>query len=382
VAEGPLRAPVGQRRRRILHLITNLSKGGAETQLAWVCAGLLRLGWEIHVGYLETDEGHPTAGWHKEGLREQGVLLHRLTRSHRDARLLSRLIGLVRRVDPGVVQTWLPAMDFAGGLAARLCRVPWVVSERTSPAVLEPGVKGWLRTGLVKRADAIVSNSCAADDYWASRVPARTVRAVVRNALDLEALARVEPADRRSRGIPPGARLIVHVGRFHEGKNIVNLLEALARVVKARPAFALLCGVGEMEAFVQRFRTETGLEERILAPGFLPDVWSWVRAADVLVSASRFEGMPNAVMEAMALGCPAVVSDIPAHREILDEESALFVDAEDPRSLAAALEAVLDDPGAAARRAERARARASRWSIGALAVEHVRVYEALLENGP
>jgi glycosyltransferase involved in cell wall biosynthesis len=367
----------GPRSRRVLHLITNLSRGGAETQLGHLGVGLVRLGWDVHVGHLETDWWHCTAGWQKERLRQHGVVLHSVTRSHRDLRLLPRLVRLIRRLRPGVVQTWLPAMDFAGGLAALGCGVPWVVSERTSPAFIEEGIRGRLRTALASRARGIVSNSQDADAYWARRAAPGAVRAVVRNALDLDAMAQVGPADRASLHIPSEARLVVYVGRLNEGKNIANLLEALARVVKARPVVALLCGFGPLEGFVEAFVAERGLADRILAPGFLPDVWSWIRAADVFVSPSRFEGMPNAVMEAMALGCPVVVSDIPSHREVLAEDEALFVPCEDASAIAAALERVLDAPGEAAARAARARARAGAWSIEALAARHARVYESI-----
>ena len=99
-----------------------------------------------------------------------------------------------------------------------------------------------------------------------------------------------------------------------------------------------------------------------------------MKRAQAFVSLSWREGQPNAVQEAMASGCPLVLSDIPGHREIADEGCALLVPPDSPEAVARALRAVLDDPGAARERAVRARARVQALSIPTLASRYEAVY--------
>jgi glycosyltransferase involved in cell wall biosynthesis len=102
-------------------------------------------------------------------------------------------------------------------------------------------------------------------------------------------------------------------------------------------------------------------------------------AADVVVSLSRFEGLPNSVQEAVMCGTPLVLSDIPAHRDLLGSESALFVDGDDPSDVARAIAATLRDRDAALARAESARRVAQRWSPAAVAAAYDRFYRQVLE---
>jgi glycosyltransferase involved in cell wall biosynthesis len=170
---------------------------------------------------------------------------------------------------------------------------------------------------------------------------------------------------------------VLSAAKFKPQKNVWNTLDALERVVRAAPVRALVCGEGELHAQARSRLRERGLEDRIVLPGFVDDVWSWMKRARVFVSASWFEGMPNAVMEAMACGCPLVLSDIPMHREIVDESGALFVDPARPERIAEAIGAVLDDPGAARARAEVARKLALAWSVDAAAARYAEIYAGL-----
>jgi glycosyltransferase involved in cell wall biosynthesis len=105
-----------------------------------------------------------------------------------------------------------------------------------------------------------------------------------------------------------------------------------------------------------------------------------MKRSDVIVSANTFEGRPNAVLEAMAAGRPLVVSDIPAHREILDDASAYWADPSDPASIAGAVELVLDHPVQAETRAAAAQVRARAWALEAIAEHYDRVYRAVLSG--
>src|SRR5438132_4429261 len=116
------------------------------------------------------------------------------------------------------------------------------------------------------------------------------------------------------------------------------------------------------------------MDDRVQLPGYIPDIWRWMKRASMLVSVGFFEGRPNAVLEAMACGCPLVVSDIPAHREFLDENSALLVKPHEPVAMAEALRDVLAYPQDAARRAQVAQGEVARWSTPVIACQYARVY--------
>ena len=102
-----------------------------------------------------------------------------------------------------------------------------------------------------------------------------------------------------------------------------------------------------------------------------------LRRADVFVSLSRFEGFPNAVQEAMACETPLVVSDIPAHREFLDDSAARLVAGEDAGTVAAAIVDCLRCRDAARARAAEALRRTARWSPENVAAQYDALYREL-----
>jgi glycosyltransferase involved in cell wall biosynthesis len=145
---------------------------------------------------------------------------------------------------------------------------------------------------------------------------------------------------------------------------------------------ALLCGEGAMRPAIERLIAEGGLEGRVRLAGYASNLWSLMKRASVFVSPSRFEGSPNVVLEAMACGCPLIVSDIPTHRELLDETCAIFVAPDDPELIARALERVIADPEEAARRAAVARLRAERYASPLIAQRYLAIYRDLVSRRP
>jgi glycosyltransferase involved in cell wall biosynthesis len=349
---------------RILHLIPTLGGGGAERQVAYLAHGLHTHGVDVHVGILRDGPNLPR-------LLAAGATVHRIrASSNYDVLLVPRIVRLIRSVRPDVVQTWLTQMDVAGGIAARITDTPWVVSERTTADVYPHDARHALRRAIGGLADAIVANSRGGLDFWPH---VRTGKTIVPNALALEEID-ASPAE-DVEGVR--GKVILFAGRFEKEKNLPNLIAALAIVLRDQDATALLCGSGPLEGEVRAAIETHGLTDRVRLLGFTDRLWSLMKRADVLVAVSWFEGHPNVVLEAAACGCPLVLSDIPAHRDVLEGDAALLVPPSDPTAIAAAIASVLDDPSAAQLRARHARHNVEPLSIDAAAVQYLRVYERL-----
>ncbi len=359
--------------KRILHCIPSMGGGGAERQLAYLCRGLAERGWEAHVALFRE-------GPNSRLLRESGAIVHPIPYwSHYDPTNLLRICRLIRNINPGLVQTWLPMMDTFGGAACRITGTPHIVSERSSSEAHPGTLRDRFRIFAASGASAVVSNSSGGDEYWRGRNNGRLRRFVISNALPLQEIELAVPIPTADLGGRPSQKIVLYVGRFDKEKDLESLVRALGRVARNREIVAFLCGDGPRRPAVERMIHKEELAGRVFLPGYVSQPWAWMKKADVFVSVSFFEGMPNTVMEAMACGCPIVASDIPQHREILDEGGATFVIPGDSDSIASGINRLLEDPGEARWKALCAKECASRWSIPAMAERYERVYQEILE---
>lgn len=361
---------------RVLHLIPTLGLSGAEKQLSYLAAALKSRGVDCHVACFRRERGDTVT---RSYLDAAGVPIHQLYgRSPYDPRLLASIRRLVRRLRPDLVQTWLAMMDVAGGIALRGLDVPWVMSERNNPDLLVRDTKMRLRERVVPWCTAVVANSNSGRDYWRSRLGPPVLSSVVRNAVTVEAIRSAAPADPSAIGLPIAGPLVLYIGRLVPQKNVAGLLEALARVLRGSNASAAVVGDGPGRDDVRVFARRHCLEGRLVAPGFIASPWSWLRRADVFVSLSHAEGMPNTVMEAMAAGCPLVLSDITPHRELVDADGAHFVSPDSPEAAATAIESLLGDKNAADQRGAQNQKLAESWTIDRAVEGYLDAYRSVL----
>ena len=357
-------------RLTVLHAIPSLVGGGAERQLSLLAPQLCQLGLNIHVAYVH-------GGVNLAPLMNSPVHLHQLSCSgNHDPRILLQLLRLIRLHRPAIVQTWLPQMDILAGLAALITGTPFVISERSSRMAYLGGWKNALRKMIGGWATTIVANSQGGVEYWADR---STDCRIIDNGLSLELIRAAMPANSAELAVPTDARVVLFAGRLSPEKNVSTLLQALEITLdRHQDCFAVLFGNGplrsDLELQVQGMRNRA----RVRLGDFNPDLWRWMRRASAFVSVSRFEGNPNAVLEAMAIGCPLVVSDIPQHREVLSASTALFCNETSASDVACAIDAVLDAPILAATRASAARCVADGYSVERAAGLYVDLYRELL----
>ena len=355
---------------RILNVILSMTGGGAERQLASIAPGLSERGHDVHVAYVY-------GGIYLDPLAQSRCAMHRIPIwSKRDPLVLLRVGRLARRLRPDVIHTWLPHMDIAGGMSAKLLRVPWMMSERSAGGLYQPTLMNRVRRMIGKRANMIVANSRGGADYWRGLgLPGGRIE-VIPNFVPVEEIAAAPPLD--DERVVTGDELIVHVGRLSPEKNLVTLLAAMEEVIRKRPHAKLaFCGEGTLHDTLAAQVSAKGLEERVIFAGFVRNVASWLKRAGVAITISETEGHPNAVLEAAAAGTPLVVSDIGAHRAIVDDRSAVFVPPLGAHAIAEAIGTTLDHRDAALARAARARGAVAGLTLDATVTQYESAYRRI-----
>lgn len=362
----------GRNALRILHLIPSLAGGGAEKQLACLAAAQVEAGMEVHVGFIHS-------GPNRRTLESSGARLHEIAAvANHDPFIGVRLFALLAKLRPAICQTWLLQMDVLGGLAALLSGTKWVLSERSSARMYVRGFKNRIRHALGRRADAVVANSSAGLEYW-SRVRPGRVNCVIRNIV-----ASSDGRPDKNLSLVQGAdgdleRTVIVAGRMSEEKNLVALFEALRMVLEARSNVCIeVFGDGPLREQLEAYADNAAIRKRVTFHGYSDQLHHCYDRASLLVSVSHYEGTPNAVVEAAIRGCPLVVSDIEEHREILSQETAVFVDRHSPEAIARGVMGVLDDPAAARERAEAAKGLFADWNAPAIEAAYRDLYARVL----
>jgi glycosyltransferase involved in cell wall biosynthesis len=205
-----------------------------------------------------------------------------------------------------------------------------------------PAVMRW----TYPKANAIIAVSQGVADDLARtiRMPATSITVVPNPVISTELMAKAsEPTDHPwfAEGEDP---VIVGVGRLTRAKNFPLLIRAFGRLLDQRPARLMILGEGEERCTLERLACETGLSGRIELPGFRSNPYPFMRNAAAFALSSRWEGMPTALIEALACGTPAVATNCPSGpSEILVGDLRRFlVEVDDEHALASALSDAID----------------------------------------
>ncbi len=169
---------------------------------------------------------------------------------------------------------------------------------------------------------------------------------VIRNGVDLEGKARPftteeKTAQRRPLNLPTNGRLFVYAGPLIVRKDPILLIRSFLDYADRKDTLCLL-GDGPLMPACRQLAEN---KKNIVLPGLVRNVADYLRAADLFVSASHAEGMPNAVLEALSASLPVILSDIPAHREVLDNrsEAGWLFPLSDPTALGKCLDQAVSD---------------------------------------
>lgn len=183
---------------------------------------------------------------------------------------------------------------------------------------------------------------------------------IIHNGIDTGSLTPTDPQTVRQTLLSGGpGPLVLAVGRLVEQKGHAYFIHAAASLKADFPqAQFCIAGGGELHAELQSLVESMEAQASIRLLGMRGDVPDLLAAADLFVMASLYEGLPMALLEAMAAGTPAVSTDIPGVSDVVqDGESGLLVPPEDPAALAGAIRRMLQDPALRQRLADAGQAR-------------------------
>ncbi|GIU89482.1 MAG: hypothetical protein KatS3mg010_0581 [Acidimicrobiia bacterium] len=359
--------PAGQPgRARVLWLIKGLGAGGAEHLLALHARLRDRERIDAEVAYV--------LPW-KQALvgafEDAGVPVRCLgARSTADPRWLGRLRRLLATGGFDIVHSHSPVTNIGTRVASR------TLSRRRRPRLVTTEHNVWpSHARLTRLADRLtplpgerhLAVSEAVRDSMPPRLRAATE--VVRYGIDVRSVQRAAQRRREVReslGLADGEIVVGTVANLRANKAYPDLLAAASAVVAATPDVTFLAvGQGPLEQELRALHATLGLGDRFRFLGYREDAVAVMAAFDVFCLASRFEGLPVALMEALALGLPVVATDVGGVAELCRPgREALLVPAGRPDRLASELVVLARDPARRRELGASARTRAAVLDVG------------------
>lgn len=185
----------------------------------------------------------------------------------------------------------------------RKLRIPFIISERNDPQHFAgKKITKYLYQYYMKYADGVVFQTHDVVNYYKPKLK-NVFCKVIYNPIDFTNF----PHKNKSR-----EKKIVNVGRLHPQKNQKLLIEAFSRISKKYPDYTLeIYGEGELRNFLQTQINDLGMNDKIFLKGSTKNVLKYVNNCEIFVLSSDFEGLPNSLLEAMALGMPVISTDCP-----------------------------------------------------------------------
>lgn len=368
---------------RILFVITSLTFGGAETQVARLAIELKARGWQVAVASLVEPRTHSAR------LEGHGIEVRTLgmRRGIPDPRALLRLRSIVRSFQPDIVHSHMVHANLLARATRLICPFPVLIcTAHNLRESSEKGGRTWHKELLYRATDFLADQTtiichAAYDRYLrVGAVPAAKLQ-VIPNGVDTNAFSPVAQACRATTAPLEQQHPFVWltVGRLVKQKDFPSLLRAFELV----PGNSLLivAGSGPLEAELRRECCRLGLTARVRFQPATENILPLYQSVDGFVLSSKFEGLSAALLEAASVGLPAVVTNVGGNAEVvMDEISGILVPPSSPARLAEAMRRLEALPlierrlwGAAARRHA-----CSHYGIEAITQQWVDLYTDLL----
>ncbi|MGH8075721.1 MAG: glycosyltransferase [Lysobacter sp.] len=365
--------------KRLLLVTDEMEVGGSQRQITNLLGGLDRLRWQPELLFFRNPS------FLVGEIERLGIPVHHLPKRGRiDPGFVWRYAMLLRRGQFDVVHAFSLTAELWTTMASMLVRKPPPLVASVRGLYLTESRRFWrLKRFVVRRSAAVIANARACAAAAAEHAGIAVDRFdVVSNGVTIPPPVASYLRDVLRAGIacPPERLFGFFVGRLVPEKNLACLIRALARLPAHQRPWIAIAGDGPLRSEIQAMVIAANLGADVRFLGERTDARALMQASDFLVLPSVQEGMSNALLEAMAAGCPVVASAVGGNRELVEDGvSGLLFPNDDDLALSECLERLCSDAPLRTRLAEQGQERArSAHAIDHMVAATAAVYERCL----
>ena len=355
---------------KILFVTPGMTFGGAERVMSVLANHLVDNGYEVGFVIINDD---PKSVYELDSRVEiKSMPTARFDRIGNLPRLIKTLRANIKAFAPDISVSFFSATAMFVKIASTGLRIPMIYSERNDPYNNIKGVKSKMfQRFALAGAKKVVFQTRGAQQYYGRGIIRKS--SIILNPFDTSAIPE------RS---AEAEKTIVSVGRLCAQKNQAILIDAFKKISDKHPEYKLIIyGEGPLRRELQNRIESYGLEERVLLAGNKSNVMDYTKNAYAFAFSSDFEGLPNALIEAMALGLPCVSTDCSpggARELIRNRENGMLVPCGDSEKMADAMDYILSNPSEAAEMGRRASQISDRLNVDKICGEWIGVFNSVI----
>ncbi len=317
--------------KRIVFFDATLQSGGAERVISILTNHLLTSGYQVEV-LLYHDQ--PIFYTMPTGLKI--TIVERETGSSNIHKNICWMRQFFKQ-NANIVISFLAPFNMLALVSHLGLKSKIIVADRNDPRYVpaNPILRG-LRNILYSMANGVVLQTQHNKSYFSKRIQSKSV--VIYNPVDLK--------EKRGQALrTPKRDKIVCVGRLMPQKNQSMLIRAFALIQPQFPTYKLVFyGDGPQRSILEQKAAQLGIADKVVFAGNIKNVFDKISDAKLFVLSSNYEGMPNALIEAMCLGLPVISTDVSGTEELIENgKSGFIVSRKSPEKLAEAMRQVLSD---------------------------------------
>ena len=263
---------------------------------------------------------------------------------------LKKLNKLIKEIQPDIIITFLPEPSYRVLFLKPFNKIPIIVSVRNDPKIeYHSKLNHLVMKILYRRADGFVFQTEEARKYFSKSI--RDKSTIILNPLSKDFIIDEYLGEREKK--------IVNVGRLVPQKNHKLLIKAFSKLPKKFNEYKLLIyGVGPLHDELFEYIKSLDLENKVILMGEVSNIQEEIRNASLFVLSSDYEGLPNSLIEAMALGLPVISTNCPCGGPdilIKNQENGILVSTNDAKELSDNIKKILENSHLAAKLGKEAR---------------------------